>query len=53
MGRVARQVIQPGEASLVTHRLHGLGDASNPKTGRSERTFSRAAAPLHVFASEP
>jgi hypothetical protein len=50
MTHIARKIVKPGEPSLVTHRFHGLGGASKPKTGRSKRILSRAAASPHVFA---
>jgi hypothetical protein len=52
MTNITRNIVKPGESSLVPHRLHGLGDAPKPETGHSKGIFGQTTVFPHVFASQ-
>ena len=52
MAQVARQIVEPGKASLVAHRLHGLRDAAGRDPGYAPSALGGLAAAAGVLGGE-
>ena len=52
MPQVAREIVEPRQASLIAHRVHGLTNAAGVEPRGPLRLLRRAATAPHILAGQ-